>query len=112
MLVHFRSKYSANFFLLERDAKPLFELMGKTISAKGIISQESAAEVLATLQHGLANTAAPVSTAASQLDHDENGHADSTSPVVGLSTRSWPLREMLQIAATKGGDVMWETASS
>ena len=112
MLVHFSSKHSADFFLFERDAKPLFELMGKPLTAQGILAAESAASTLATLELGLTSHAA-AATGAHQHDNDspsndlQNNDAQDT-PSVSLKNRAYPLREMLRTSIQKGDDILWE----
>ena len=113
MFVHFSSPKSADFFLLERDAKPIFELMGKHLSTQGVIAAENAASVLATLNEGLAQHAAlnkPPSV--DEVKHDDDQDPADAPPPVGLKQRAWPLREMLADSVKQGGDIMWECSAS
>ncbi len=105
MLIPFKSKAAADFFMLQTHAAPLFEMMGKSITAQGVIPASDIVTCLSKLQMGLANTpAANPITADSQSS--ESAH-DSAEHTIGLKQRAWPLIDMLERANRKQVDVMW-----
>lgn len=105
MLIPFKSKAAADFFMLQEHAAPLFELMGKPFTAQGVIAANEAAACLAKLQYGLEAAISKVEDTKEsyELEHE---HA-AAQPSVGLKQRAWPLIDMLDKANRKQVDVLW-----
>jgi hypothetical protein len=101
MLIPFTSKAAADFFMLQTHAAPLFALMGKPLTAQGVIAASETAKCLAKLQTGLAS--AELNTPVDDVDPD----AVATELLVSLKQRAWPLLDMLERANKKQADVLW-----
>ncbi len=106
MLIPFTSKAAADFFMLQTHAAPLFELMGKPLTAQGVIAASDTAACLSKLQIGLENIAADNPAIASEPSSEPN-HDGAATPSVGLKQRAWPLLDMLARASNKQVDVLW-----
>lgn len=119
MLIPFRSKAAAEFFMLQDHAQALFALLGKPLTEQGVFTAASIPAVLAQFNAALAAPpqpdTEPVPLAGSLPSgsperlqsapaHDEG----QLSPApVALKQRAWPLMDMLTRAAKQGVDVTW-----
>jgi Domain of unknown function (DUF1840) len=109
MLIPFRSRAVADFYMFDHHVKPLFELMGKPFTPQGAISGQDALACATTLARALAVGAAAV-TNSPQADPSEAADPladDCSEAAVGLNQRAFSLLQMLRLAGEKNVDVVW-----
>lgn len=111
MLVRFNSSVSGEMLMLAAPAKSLLEIIGKTCSARGVITLEQLPDALARLRRAV-DEEKTGQRAAGVVD---NGYPDiddeaSTEPPVGLARRAHPFIEMLEWTLRDEGFVLWEAA--
>lgn len=101
MLVTFETKAYPPITMFGEVAKRLLRIMGMSGDVPGAIKSGDVREALARLRSGLA-----------QLEHEscrtgtsEDGEAEE--PAVDLTTRAFPLLELMSLACENGYDVMW-----
>ena len=107
MLLTFKSKSAADVLMYEAHAKPLLDLLGKD-SKRGIITAAEAGPAIARIEEEIA-AARPPDIAAQEQDigRDDPEREQTARSRVSLSTRAYPLLEMLRAAQRAGQDVMW-----
>lgn len=98
MLLAFRSKAGADVLMLSQHAEPVLRALGREPASQGIFLPEQIDTALAALDAALAPPAA---------DSDREVDAEAIVPVE-LRQRSWPLRDLLQRARSKGQPVTWQ----
>lgn len=110
MLIPFRSRAAADFYMFDHHVKPLFELMGKSFTPQGAMSGQDALAYARTLTQALAVATAAAVTSSPQADVSETADpfADGRPEVaVGLNQRAYSLLQMLRLAGEKNVDVVW-----
>jgi hypothetical protein len=105
MLFTFRSKASAEFYMLEAHARTLLDLIGKPLTPTGIITAAQIPEAIAAIEAAVARTASAPSPA---KDADEDKPREAYRDVA-LAQRAWPLLEMLRKAQARQADVIWDS---
>ena len=105
MLIPFRSKVTADFFMFEQHVRALFELMGKPYTAQGVMTGLEAGRFAQALSVHL--NALPPASDTSSVNPDDAGSAQDSAQAVGLKQRAWPLIDMLTRASSKNVDVVW-----
>jgi hypothetical protein len=111
MLVTFKSKAAADVVMYEEHAKRILDLLGKDV-ARGVITAEESGAAIAALDAEFARS--KFQSAAEEVRHDaqaalgedEDAEHGRTVPVP-LSTRMYPLLEMLRAAQKTGQFVAW-----
>lgn len=103
MLVTFKTKAYPNITMFGDVAVRLLRLMGHSGTVPSAILAADVPAALERLKAGIADEkrrpAQPVA------ENDENGD----EPPVSLPTRAVPLIELLEAAAARGCDVMWDS---
>jgi hypothetical protein len=100
MLIRFHSKFGA--FTIQGDTGvALLRLMGMSGSVPGALLAQDIAPALEKLKAAVASGKAPASA-----DAPEEGAR------VSLSARAFPLAQLLENAAKRGSDVVWEELKS
>ena len=97
MLIRFSTKTGPDISMFERDALQMLKLMGRSGKIPGAIKDEDVDSALEKLQSALK---------AQSADHAEEKGDEEKG--IGLSTRAWPLMEMLRRAIKNDETVMWE----
>jgi len=104
MLVTFTSSTSGEILMFSEMARRLFEIIGKTGSARGVFTKEQLPDAIEKLRQAVAaEKADPDSPEAEELD-DENDHVD-------LAQRAHPFIELLESTRKEDGYVMWHAAN-
>jgi len=107
MLYRFQSRASPDFVMLEVHARQLFDIIGKDIAPKGIITVEQIPAAIAALESALAREA---SNPHNYDDYAVEGHAaEAEKQHVGLHQRAAPLLHMLRDSLVEKKDVTWKT---
>ncbi|HIO93242.1 MAG TPA: DUF1840 domain-containing protein [Leucothrix mucor] len=91
MLIQFSCKTSPNVSMFESYAKHMLKLMNQSGKVPGALRPEDIAVALKSLQQGL-------SAEKNQDDEDE----------VSMSTRAYPLTQLLKHAITEKEHIMWD----
>jgi hypothetical protein len=103
MLVKFDSK-AGTLTMFGEVAIHLLKLMGHSGTIPSAILAADIPAAAARLQKALDAGAAAPAPSQDTDDHEEGG------PRISLRQRAYPLIELLQRAAAKGADVMWDRA--
>jgi len=101
VLVRFHSKASGSVTMFGEVAKALLELMGMSGSVPGAVLAADVPDALRRLKQGLA---AP----APNLSARERGDEEEEDRAISLKTRAVPLIQLLEAAAKRDCDVVWE----
>lgn len=106
MLVVFTNKSGGTVEMFEQAAIALIKLMGRREAVPSAISAEDLPEALETLQASLAEIKKEEQAAEqeSELDEDE----EDTPKPLGMSTRAFPLVELMQQSIKDGSYLMWD----
>jgi hypothetical protein len=109
MLITFKSKAAADVLMYDTHAKPLLDLLGKD-AGRGIITAAESGPAIARIEQAIADGKVAASTGQDPtivpLPDDAEPEQIERSRV-SLSTRAYPLLEMLRAAQRGGNDVMW-----
>ena len=103
MLVTFSSDAYADITLFGDQAMQLIEMMGHSRVVPGAILAADVPAALATLQRAITNTADVTKDTDKNDDDDDETKEDQ----VPLSTRAFPLLQLLHAAASENADVLW-----
>ena len=107
MLVHFKTDAYAGITMFGDIAVRLLRLMGHSGTVPGAIKAEDVPAALERLRDGLSAHGAEPQPAPSLTDEEER-----QEPPVNLSTRAYPLVQLLEAAAADQCDVMWDDYSA
>jgi hypothetical protein len=99
MLYRFKSQASADFVMLETNARQVLEIIGKSASASGVVTVDQMPAAIAALE-------AAVAQETQNANHDP--HAEEAQHVA-LRQRAAPLLAMLRESLSEGKDVIWTT---
>lgn len=107
-LVVFRSKAAGEIFMFAETARRIFEIIGKSDAARGVITAEQVPEALARLTAAVEDEKAQLKAAAEQThDADRRGEPTAVAQAITLGQRAYPLLEMLRAAQKKRVDITW-----
>jgi hypothetical protein len=105
MLVTFRTDAYANITMFGDNAVRLLKLMGHSGTVPSAIKADDVPAALERLKAGLqAHGSEPGPAPTPPADEDEQ-----EAPPVNLATRAFSLVELLEAAAAKHCDVMWDS---
>lgn len=103
--IRFSSKAGANVTMDERIALELIRMMGHSGAVPGAILGDKLNPALTALRQRLASAAAEQDeTRAAGSDDDDDDDAQH----VALSTRAFPLLQLMEAADKRHQDLMWE----
>jgi hypothetical protein len=104
-LITFRSEAWSSVMLFDDVALKLLEMMGHSSTVPSALDADDVAGAAARLRRALAaaGTAGPSAT-----DSDE----DDEAPKVDIARRAFPLLQLLDAAAAKGKEVMWDRGTA
>jgi hypothetical protein len=115
MLVTFASSETGSFVMFADAARPLLKTLGKTCSAKGVITKPEMQPAIAALQRYLENAVATPDNRpeAKQEQQDEEQEQPALSRPVSAASRAWPLIDMLTRSAKskKESHIVWSAAA-
>ena len=103
MLVTFRTDAYANITMFGDVAVALLKMMGHSGTVPSAILARDVPEALERLKAAVAKDKAAGAAAAQGVEDD-----DSEEPRVSLANRAFPLIELLEAAAKRKSDVMWD----
>jgi hypothetical protein len=105
-MIRFESKAGSGFSMLENDAKQMLKLMQHSGTVPGAINADGLAAALNNLQTALREQPAEENPVKSHSPADADDHGQE--PPVSMSTRAYPLIQLLQAAQEKQEAVMWD----
>ena len=108
MLVVFTNKSGGTVEMFEKAALALIKMMGRREAVPSAIPADDLPNALETLQNALAEVekeeeAAEQENEAAELEEDED-----KPKAVGISTRAFPLIELMQQSIKDGSYLMWD----
>lgn len=108
-LVVFRSKAAGEIFMFAETARRIFEIIGRSDSARGVITAEQVPEALQRLETAVEQEKADIKAAHANADQADRRGTDepANAAPITLGQRAFPLIEMLRAAAKKKVDVTW-----
>lgn len=107
MLVTFKTKAYANITMFGDVAVQLLRMMGHSGAVPGVVLAEDVPAALEKLKAAIAEEKRRAAEAPDVADDDDHDGEDD-EPKVSLSTRALPLIELLEAAAKRQVNVMWE----
>ena len=108
MLVVFTNKSGGTVEMFEKSALELIKLMGRREAVPSAISAEDLPEALETMNNALIEMA-QIEKAEDQEAHLEDLEEDEDHPKpIGLSTRAFPLTELIKQTIKEGSFLMWD----
>ncbi|MBU6326012.1 MAG: DUF1840 family protein [Verrucomicrobia bacterium] len=108
MIIEFKSKAAAGFFMTEPVMRLVFTAIGHEFAPSGIFTAEQVPAVRSKLAHAIEQSR--LQDRASIAQHDESslaGESNAQDLQVGLSQRAFPLLEMLAAAEKQKVPVVW-----
>ncbi|HQR19930.1 MAG TPA: DUF1840 domain-containing protein [Burkholderiaceae bacterium] len=108
-LVVFRSKAAGEIFMFAETARRIFEIVGRSEAARGVITAEQVPDALQRLVAAVELERADIKAAAAAADQKDRRGADEPAAAapISLGQRAFPLIEMLRAAQKKKVDVTW-----
>jgi hypothetical protein len=100
MLVVFRCKVAATFYMLGENAESVLAAIGKPMAPRGIITVDQLPAAITALQLAADQSSPPADPPDEEI----------VSPIVrevGFAQRAFPLLEMMRAALKKKADVTW-----
>lgn len=108
MLVTFKSKAAAEVLMYEMHAKPILDLLGKSVE-RGVITAEETGEAIRRIEAEIDERKQSQAAQREAADPQRDEHDDDSarSDYVSFGTRAYPLLEMLRAAHREQAFVMW-----
>lgn len=108
MLVNFKSKAAAEVLMYEAHAKPILDLLGKSLE-RGVITAEETADAIHRIEAEISERKQTQGTQPEGAGErsDEQDDDAARSDYVSFGTRAYPLLEMLRAANRQQTFVMW-----
>lgn len=108
MLVTFTSSTSGEILMFSEMARRLFEIIGKTGSARGVFTKEQLPDAIEKLRQAVAAEKADPGTPEKDEMNDED---DQQTSNIDLAQRAHPFIELLESTRKEDGYVMWHAAN-
>lgn len=119
MLVKLNSSTSGEMIMLAVHLRPLFEIIGKACSARGVFTVDQLPEAIGTLQRAVheaelkareeAGRQKAQDRAEPTKDEDDGEEdEDEVQETVTLSQRAQPLIRLMTLTLQEGGFILWE----
>lgn len=108
MLVRFISSETGEIIMFAEAAKVLLQAIGKETTAQGAFLPDEMLAAAKTLREAVHRAEAP------PVDDEVDADGRKKEPVVALGQRAWPLIDMLERTAQRGGkaNIVWEAPSA
>ena len=118
MLVRLTSSTSGDMVIYAEHLHPLFEIIGKECTARGVFTLEQLPQAIQTLQHAVDEAKASAlqeeNKKSEAIDHesilaadDENDNPQAVKVEIGQ--RAYPLIQLMARTLKKDGYLTWET---
>lgn len=106
MLVTFKSKAAGEVLMYEAHAKPLLDLLGKSVE-RGVITAEETGDAIHRIEAEITERTRAEAAEREAADGDEQDDEAARAEVVSFGTRAYPLLEMLRAANREQAFVIW-----
>lgn len=114
MIYEFKSRVTGTLVTTQDVAERILLIMGKSITAKGVILPEQMAAAIAALEHAIANERAavqdagkPAASSRPAADEQEDSNEDGHPGRISLAQRAFPFLDMLRTAQAAGKEITW-----
>jgi len=104
-MIVFRSEVGPDIMMFDEVAQRMMELMGKEVSARGVVTVEQLPAAIARLRAAALQDRAQHS--GNPQTDQEDGDENAAAPPVGLAQRALPLIELLEISLARAKPVTW-----
>ena len=109
MLVVFTNKSGGTVQMFEKAALELIKLMGRREAVPSAISAEDLPEALETLRSALLEISQTELAEEQETEREEQEEDEEQQPKpIGMSTRAFPLTELIQQTIKEGSYLMWD----
>lgn len=108
MLVTFTSSTSGEILMFSQMARRLFEIIGKTGSARGVFTKEQLPDAIEKLRQAVAAEKAEPDK---PEEEDRDIENDQQTSDIDLAQRAHPFIELLESTRKEDGYVMWHAAN-
>jgi hypothetical protein len=108
MLVVFTNKSGGTVEMFEKSALELIKLMGRREAVPSAISAEDLPEALETMNNALIEMAQIEKAEDQEADLEELEEDEDQPKPIGLSTRAFPLTELIKQTIKEGSFLMWD----
>ena len=108
MLVVFTNKSGGTVEMFEKAALELIKLMGRREAVPSAISAEDLPEALETMKQALAELAQAEQAEAAEVELEEQEDDEDQPKPIGMSTRAFPLTELIKQTIKEGSFLMWD----
>lgn len=118
MLVRLTSSASGEIIMFAKDARQLFEVVGKGRTARGVFTKEELPEAMAKLRHAVAEEKQALREAEHKarregiVEEDARDDEEHKSGRAGihLGQRAHPLLKMMEYTLKEEGFILWEAS--
>ena len=107
MVFTFTSKAGADILMLAQHAKPIFELIDKEPTERGILDVEQMPSALQALKQAIEDEKSTGNPSSSYDESLPERHGADVHAVVSLHQRAWPLVKMIERALELKEAVVW-----
>ena len=108
MLVVFTNKSGGTVEMFEKAALELIKLMGRREAVPSAISAEDLPEALETMKQALAELAQAEQAEAAEAELEEQEDDEDQPKPIGMSTRAFPLTELIKQTIKESSFLMWD----
>ena len=108
MLVVFTNKSGGTVEMFEKSALELIKLMGRREAVPSAISAEDLPEALETMNNALIEIAQIEKAEDQETDLEDLEEDEDKPKPIGLSTRAFPLTELIKQTIKEGSFLMWD----
>ena len=108
MLVVFTNKSGGTVQMFEKAALELIKLMGRREAVPSAISAEDLPEALDTMRAALHELSQEEQAETNDAEIDELDEDEDAPKPIGMSTRAFPLTELIEQTIKEGSFLMWD----
>ena len=109
MLYKFKSRATGDLILLNEQGRRLLQIMGKEITAQGIVTVAQIPAAIAAIEAAVVQDE-QMRSAKGQVDADASQEQDgAAADPITLRQRATPFIDMLKRSAAENADVVWGT---